>query len=92
VVDANITAEDAIYVLDPDDGSVLGSFLPTAVPPIDLELPFGLATDGARFGLTELEGGSLKIHRMIAGDIVFYDGFETSDFCEWSARQGGPDC
>ena len=80
VVDANTYPDDAIYRLDPSDGSVLGAYIPAGAA---FGLIYGLAHDGTRFWLSDLD--TAKIHTVELEDgLVFYDGFESGDGLMWS--------
>ena len=83
VVDSNGDALDAIYRLDPADGTVLGSFQPTGGT---LFFMYGLAHDGSSFWLSDTD--TFKIHRLEVVVTLFADDFESGGPCEWSARQG----
>jgi hypothetical protein len=88
VVDANLVPTDAIYRLDPADGSVIDTFQPTGA---ELDFPFDLAWDGTDFWLTDL--GTDRIHRLSLNLSIFADGFELlGGACVWSAHQGLADC
>ena len=80
VVDANNYPEDAIYLLDPSDGSVQGAYLPSGAA---FGMIYGFAHDGTRFWLSDLD--TAKIHTIQFEDgLVFYDGFESGDGMMWS--------
>lgn len=86
VVDANTYADDAVHRLDPADGTVEAVYLPVGAP---TELIYGLAHDGSRFWLTDLE--TAKIHILETEDgLVFADGFKSGDGVRWSST--GLDC
>lgn len=81
VVDANTYPDDAIYRLDPNDGGILGAYLPTGAA---FGLIYGLAHDGTGFWLSDLDTGQIHAIRLEEA-LVFYDGFESGNGLRWSA-------
>jgi outer membrane protein assembly factor BamB len=84
VVDGNTNPDDAIYRLDPSDGTVLGSYLPVDAT---FGLIYGLAHDGTRFWLTDLDTAQIHIIE-IEETLLFYDGFESGDTNAWTGVLG----
>lgn len=84
VVDGNTYPNDAIYRLDPTDGTVLGSYLPVDA---SFGLIYGLAHDGTRFWLTDLDTAQIHIIE-IEETLLFYDGFESGDTNAWGGTFG----
>ncbi len=81
VVDGNGYVDDAIYKVDPSDGTILEAYQPTGAT---FGLIYGLAFDGTHFWLSDLTTN--KIHKLlIAKDLIFYDGFELGDTSAWSS-------
>lgn len=81
VVDANTYPDDAIYRLDPVDGSVLESYMPVDV---SFGLIYGIAHDGTKFWMTDLNTAQVHILEFEVL-LVFYDGFESGGLGSWSA-------
>ena len=81
VVDANTYPDDAIYRLDPVDGSVLESYLPVDA---SFGLIYGIAHDGTKFWMTDMDTAQVHILEFEVL-LVFYDGFESGGLGEWSA-------
>ncbi len=81
VVDANTYPDDAIYRLDPVDGSVLESYLPVDAT---FGLIYGIAHDGTRFWMTDLDTAQVHVLELEVL-LLFYDGFESNDLGAWSA-------
>ncbi len=84
VVDGNAYPDDAIYRLDPTDGTVLGSYLPVGA---SFGLIYGLAHDGTRFWLTDLDTAMIHIIE-IEETLLFRDGFESGDTTAWGRAAG----
>lgn len=80
VVDANGYVDDAIHRLDPANGTIQATYLPVGAP---IELIYGLAHDGSRFWLSDLDTAKIHILEM-EDDLVFADGFESGDGVMWS--------
>jgi len=80
VVDGNTYPDDAIYKMDPSDGTVLEAYQPSGAT---FSLIYGLAFDGTHFWLSDLSTN--KIHKLlIAEGVIFADGFEYGDTSGWS--------
>lgn len=80
VVDGNGYADDAIYKVDPGDGTVLETYQPAGAT---FSLIYGLAFDGTHFWLSDLSTG--KIHQLLMAEgLIFADGFENGDTSGWS--------
>jgi len=83
VVDANSYVDDGIHELDPVDGSILATYLPQGS---SFELIYGLAHDGTRFWLTDID--TAKIHMLELEDgVVFVDGFQSGDGLMWTSTE-----
>lgn len=81
VVDANTYPDDAIYKLDPADGSVLESYLPVDAL---FGLIYGITHDGTDFWISDLDTAQIHIIELEV-TLLFYDGFESSNVGAWSA-------
>lgn len=77
VVDTNSNPADAIYQIDPSDGTVLRHIQLSGA-----NFPYGVAFDGEYFWVTDLL--LAKIYKV---DFIrlLVDGFESGDFSAWSA-------
>ncbi|MEJ2583255.1 MAG: glutaminyl-peptide cyclotransferase, partial [Acidobacteriota bacterium] len=81
VVDANIYPSDAIYRVDPSDGTVLGSYQPIGAL---TTLIYGFAFDGRYFWLSDINTG--QIHKLVIDEnAIFCNGFQTGDESGWSS-------
>jgi len=84
VVDGNGYDDDAIYKVDPSDGTVLETYQPAGAT---FSLICGLAFDGTHFWLSDLDTG--KIHKLLMAEgLIFYDGFESGNGSGWTTEAG----